>query len=176
MSKQSLAGGSIFSAYSRNGLGQIVKTSDPNGREWFSSLDAQGNLVSMIDPLGNSTSYQVLEEANIKRYIDINVHGVTVIVSVVSTRIPYQDAAKDFIADYDELRETIKLSMQKAFRSIKTYISRKEAEKKKEKELEKLKDHADRLAISLAKITKGIPMSESEIQHKLMKIIEREYI
>ena len=65
--------------------------------------------------------------------------------------------------------------MQKAFRGVKTYISRKEAEKKKEKELEKLIDHANRLAVSLARITKGIPMSESEINQKLMEIIEREY-
>ena len=133
------------------------------------------NRIPLLFKERSDVCYKALEEANIKRYIDINVHGVTVMVSVVSTRIPYQDAAKDFVADYDELRETIKLSMQKAFRGVKTYISRKEAEKKKEKELEKLIDHANRLATSLARITKGIPMSESEINQKLMKIIESEY-
>ena len=133
------------------------------------------NRIPLLFKERSDVCYKALEEANIKRYIDINVHGVTVMVSVVSTRMPYQDAAKDFIADYDELRETIKLSMQKAFRGVKTYISRREEEKKKEQEFEKLKEHANRLAVSLAKITKGIPMSESEIQYRLMKIIISEY-
>ncbi|MFX1518764.1 MAG: DNA topoisomerase VI subunit B [Promethearchaeota archaeon] len=133
------------------------------------------NRIPLLFKERSDVCYKALEEANIKRYIDINVRGVTVIVSVVSTRIPYQDAAKDFIADYDELRETIKLSMQKAFRGVKSHISRKEEEKKKEKELERLKEHANRLARSLAKITKGMPMSQFEIQQKLTEIIEREY-
>ncbi|MFX1466539.1 MAG: DNA topoisomerase VI subunit B [Promethearchaeota archaeon] len=134
------------------------------------------NRIPLLFKERSDVCYKALEEANIKRYIDINVHGVTVIVSVVSTRMPYQDAAKDFIADYDELRDVIKSSMQKAFRRVKTYITHKEEAKKKEKELEKLKDYANRLSKSLAKITRGMPMSEYEIQHRLMKIIKREYV
>ncbi len=70
-----LPGGNISTAYSRDQLGNIVQTTDPNGNEWRSSYDSQGLRISRTDPLGyvRTTNYDNRNRPAIITYAD----GVT---------------------------------------------------------------------------------------------------
>ncbi len=48
-----LPGSTIATSYTRNPLGQITRTTDPNANNWDRTFDSSGRQTSSTDPLGN---------------------------------------------------------------------------------------------------------------------------
>jgi DNA topoisomerase-6 subunit B len=82
------------------------------------------NKVPLLYDAGSDVSQKIIDDLDWRRYkVDISVDRVLIVVSLVSVKIPYKTAGKEYIADVDEVQDEIKLSLMNLGRELMLHIS-----------------------------------------------------
>ena len=82
------------------------------------------NRIPLLFDEGNDVSRKVIDSIDWRRYkIDTANDKVAIVVSIVSVKIPFKTAGKEYIADVDEVEGEIRLAIQRLARDLMLHIS-----------------------------------------------------
>ncbi|MHA1365687.1 MAG: DNA topoisomerase VI subunit B [Candidatus Heimdallarchaeota archaeon] len=95
------------------------------------------NRIPLLFGEGNDLIKKTIESINWSNYkTNLNNDPIIFAVSLVSTKIPFPETSKEYIAEVDEIRRELKLCLQKAGRKL---MSFQRALKKKEQQAKRLR-------------------------------------
>ena len=82
------------------------------------------NRIPLLFDEGNDVSRKVIDSIEWNRYkIDTSSDKIGIAVSIVSVKIPFKTAGKEYIADVDEVEGEIRLAIQRLGRGLMLHVS-----------------------------------------------------
>ncbi len=117
------------------------------------------NRIPLLFGTGNDVISKVVNrEVEWKTYkINIDNSPLAIAVSLVSTKIPFPETSKEYIADVDEIREEITKALQALGRNLRTFLSRVERARRERKRSSQFEKWANITLQNLFEITKDDP-------------------
>ncbi|MFX1494799.1 MAG: helix-hairpin-helix domain-containing protein, partial [Promethearchaeota archaeon] len=93
------------------------------------------NRIPLLFGAGNDVISKVIhKEVEWKTYkLNIDNNPLAIAVSVVSTKIPFPETSKEYVADVDEIRDEITKALQALGRQARTFLSRVERARRERK-------------------------------------------
>jgi DNA topoisomerase-6 subunit B len=83
------------------------------------------NRIPLLYDEGSDVSWKVLsEDIDLKRYRIPPDAPLTVVTSIVSTKVPFKTVGKEYIADRPEVERELRNALRDAFRRLQIYLSR----------------------------------------------------
>lgn len=116
------------------------------------------NKIPLLFDEGSDVSRVIVNETDWRRYrVDLSSHRIGVAVSIVSVRIPFKTAGKEYIGDVDEVRDEVRLAIQQLARGLMLHLSAKE---KKESQIKRqsIYDTYVPLALKFLSEAAGVPV------------------
>ncbi|MHA2328942.1 MAG: DNA topoisomerase VI subunit B, partial [Candidatus Hodarchaeales archaeon] len=111
------------------------------------------NRIPLLFGAGNDIISKCVQKMNWKAYkININKSPIAIVVSVVSSKIPFPETSKEYIADVDELRKEIIRVLKKLARGLGQHLGRAERERREKQRQSRFESAAPKVLRNLAKI------------------------
>lgn len=111
------------------------------------------NRIPLLFGAGNDIISKCIQKMNWKNYkININKSPIAIVVSVVSSKIPFPETSKEYIADVDELRKEITRVLKKLARGLSQHLGRAERERRERQRQSRFETAAPRVLRNLTKI------------------------
>ncbi len=134
------------------------------------------NRIPLLFGAGNDIISKCVQKMNWKNYkININKAPIAIVVSVVSSKIPFPETSKEYIADVDELRHQINRVLKKLARGLGQHLGRAERERRERQRQSRFESAAPRVIQNLSHIltTENSPylLSSGEEISKLQKAL-----
>ncbi|MFW9779926.1 MAG: DNA topoisomerase VI subunit B [Candidatus Heimdallarchaeota archaeon] len=116
------------------------------------------NRIPLLFGAGNDIITKCVQKMNWKNYkISINKSPIAIVVSVVSSKIPFPETSKEYIADVDELREEINRVLRKLARGLSQHLGRAERERREKQRQSRFESAAPKVLRNLMNIVKDTP-------------------
>jgi len=134
------------------------------------------NRIPLLFGAGNDIITKCVQKMNWKNYkINISKSPIAIVVSVVSSKIPFPETSKEYIADVDELREEIMRVLKKLARGLSQHLGRAERERREKQRQSRFESAAPKVITNLAHILEGIStpflLNSTEESSKLEKAL-----
>ncbi|MHA1331815.1 MAG: DNA topoisomerase VI subunit B, partial [Candidatus Hodarchaeales archaeon] len=114
------------------------------------------NRIPLLFGAGNDIITKCVQKMNWKNYkININKAPIAIVVSVVSSKIPFPETSKEYIADVDELRKEITRVLKKLARGLSQHLGRAERERRERQRQSRFETAAPKVLKNLANILEG---------------------
>ncbi|MFX0182353.1 MAG: DNA topoisomerase VI subunit B [Candidatus Hodarchaeota archaeon] len=111
------------------------------------------NRIPLLFGAGNDIISKCIQKMKWKNYkININKSPIAIVVSVVSSKIPFPETSKEYIADVDELRQEIMRVLKKLARGLSQHLGRAERERREKQRQSRFESAAPKVLKNLAKI------------------------
>ncbi|MFX1420969.1 MAG: DNA topoisomerase VI subunit B [Promethearchaeota archaeon] len=111
------------------------------------------NRIPLLFGAGNDIITKCVQKMNWKAYkININKSPIAIVVSVVSSKIPFPETSKEYIADVDELRKEIMRVLKKLARGLSQHLGRAERERREKQRQSRFESAAPKVLQNLSKI------------------------
>ncbi len=111
------------------------------------------NRIPLLFGAGNDIITKCVQKMNWKAYkININKSPVAIVISVVSSKIPFPETSKEYIADVDELRKEISRVLKKLARGLSQHLGKAERERRERQRQSRFESAAPKVLQNLAKI------------------------
>ncbi len=111
------------------------------------------NRIPLLFGAGNDIISKCVQKMNWKAYkINVNKSPIAIVVSVVSSKIPFPETSKEYIADVDELREEIIRVLRKLARGLSQHLGRAERERREKQRQSRFESAAPKVLQNLVKI------------------------
>ena len=111
------------------------------------------NRIPLLFGAGNDIITKCVQKMNWKNYkINISKAPVAIVVSVVSSKIPFPETSKEYIADVDELREEILRVLKKLARNLGQHLGRAERERREKQRQSRFESAAPKVLQNLSHI------------------------
>jgi DNA topoisomerase-6 subunit B len=111
------------------------------------------NRIPLLFGAGNDIISKCVQKMNWKNYkININKAPIAIVVSVVSSKIPFPETSKEYIADVDELRDEIIRVLKKLARGLGQHLGRAERERRERQRQSRFESAAPKVLQNLSKI------------------------
>jgi DNA topoisomerase-6 subunit B len=115
------------------------------------------NKIPLLFDEGSDVSKVIINEMDWRRYkVDLASHRIAVAVSLVSVKIPFKTAGKEYIGDVDEVRDEIRLAIQQLARGLMLHLSAKE-KKESQSKRQSIYDTYVPLALKFLSDAAGVP-------------------
>ncbi len=117
------------------------------------------NRIPLLFGAGNDVISRVVhKEVEWKTYkINIDNNPLAIAVSIVSTKIPFPETSKEYIADVDEIRDEITKALQALGRQVRIFLSRVERARRERKRSSQFEKWASITLQNLFAITQEDP-------------------
>ncbi|MFX1466313.1 MAG: DNA topoisomerase VI subunit B, partial [Promethearchaeota archaeon] len=117
------------------------------------------NRIPLLFGAGNDVISKVVhKEVEWKTYkLNIDNNPLAIAVSIVSTKIPFPETSKEYIADVDEIRDEITKAIQALGRQVRTFLSRVERARRERKRSSQFEKWASITLQNLFAITQEDP-------------------
>ncbi|UCE12587.1 MAG: DNA topoisomerase VI subunit B, partial [Candidatus Heimdallarchaeota archaeon] len=111
------------------------------------------NRIPLLFGAGNDIITKCVQKMKWKNYkISINKSPIAIVVSVVSSKIPFPETSKEYIADVDELRKEIIRVLKKLARGLGQHLGRAERERREKQRQSRFESAAPKVLKNLAQI------------------------
>ncbi len=111
------------------------------------------NRIPLLFGAGNDIISKCVQKMNWKNYkININKAPIAIVVSVVSSKIPFPETSKEYIADVDELRDEIYRVLKKLARGLSQHLGRAERERRENQRQSRFESAAPKVIQNLSQI------------------------
>ncbi|MFX1515315.1 MAG: DNA topoisomerase VI subunit B [Promethearchaeota archaeon] len=111
------------------------------------------NRIPLLFGAGNDIISKCVQKMNWKNYkIKINKSPIAIVVSLVSSKIPFPETSKEYIADVDELRKEITKVLQKLARGLSQHLGRAERERREKQRQSRFESAAPKVLMNLSKV------------------------
>ena len=111
------------------------------------------NRIPLLFGAGNDIIAKCVQKMNWKNYkIKINKSPIAIVVSLVSSKIPFPETSKEYIADVDELRKEITKVLQKLARGLSQHLGRAERERREKQRQSRFESAAPQVLRNLSKV------------------------
>ncbi|MHA1940789.1 MAG: DNA topoisomerase VI subunit B [Candidatus Hodarchaeales archaeon] len=111
------------------------------------------NRIPLLFGAGNDIITKCVQRMNWKNYkININKAPIAILVSVVSSKIPFPETSKEYIADVDELRNEIIRVLKKLARGLGQHLGRAERERRERQRQSRFESAAPKVIQNLSNI------------------------
>ncbi|NHJ00859.1 MAG: DNA topoisomerase VI subunit B [Candidatus Heimdallarchaeota archaeon] len=111
------------------------------------------NRIPLLFGAGNDIITKCVQKMNWRNYkININKAPIAIVVSVVSSKIPFPETSKEYIADVDELRKEIYKVLKKLARGLGTHLGKAERERREKQRQSRFESAAPKVIDNLSKI------------------------
>ncbi|MHA1992925.1 MAG: DNA topoisomerase VI subunit B [Candidatus Hodarchaeales archaeon] len=111
------------------------------------------NRIPLLFGAGNDMISKCVQKMNWKNYkININKAPIAIVVSVVSSKIPFPETSKEYIADVDELRNQVNRVLKKLARGLGQHLGRAERERRERQRQSRFESAAPRVIQNLSHI------------------------
>ena len=114
--------------------------------------------------------------------ININTMPIAIAVSIVSTKIPFPETSKEYIADVAEIRDELIEALKAIGAKIRTYLSRKERTSREQQRRSRFELYAPVVAHAISDILQNMPNvpfdldnMESLISRALIEAVPKNY-
>ncbi|WP_455141625.1 DNA topoisomerase VI subunit B [Candidatus Hodarchaeum mangrovi] len=156
--------------------GGTILSKDESSKSGNPRIYRFANRIPLLFGAGNDIITKCVQKMNWKNYkINISKSPIAIVVSVVSSKIPFPETSKEYIADVDELREEIMRVLKKLARELSHHLGRAERERREKQRQSRFESAAPKVIINLAHILEGTPtpflLNSSEETCKLEKAL-----
>ncbi|MHA2342411.1 MAG: DNA topoisomerase VI subunit B [Candidatus Hodarchaeales archaeon] len=111
------------------------------------------NRIPLLFGAGNDIIAKCVQKMSWKNYkINISKAPIAIVVSVVSSKIPFPETSKEYIADVDELREEILRVLKKLARNLGQHLGRAERERRERQRQSRFESAAPKVIQNLSHI------------------------
>lgn len=111
------------------------------------------NRIPLLFGAGNDIISKCVQKMAWKAYkININKSPVAIVVSLVSSKVPFPETSKEYIADVDELRKEIMKVLKKLARGLSQHLGKAERERREKQRQSRFESAAPKVLQNLAKI------------------------
>ena len=111
------------------------------------------NRIPLLFGAGNDIIAKCVQKMNWKNYkININKAPIAIVVSVVSSKVPFPETSKEYIADVDELRNEIIRVLKKLARGLGQHLGRAERERREKQRQSRFESAAPKVIQNLSNI------------------------
>ncbi|MHA2245088.1 MAG: DNA topoisomerase VI subunit B [Candidatus Hodarchaeales archaeon] len=111
------------------------------------------NRIPLLFGVGSDIISKCVQKMNWKTYkIKINKSPIAIVVSIVSSKIPFPETSKEYIADVDELRKEVMRVLKKLARGLSQHLGRAERERREKQRQSRFETAAPKVLRNLAKI------------------------
>ncbi|MFX1518767.1 MAG: DNA topoisomerase VI subunit B, partial [Promethearchaeota archaeon] len=130
------------------------------------------NRIPLLFGAGNDVIYKVVhKEVEWKTYkANIDNSPLAIAVSLVSTKIPFPETSKEYIADVDEIRDEITKALQTLGRNLRTFLSRVERARRERKRTSQFEKYASITLQNLFGVAESSPILPIDIDTQSEKI------
>ncbi|MHA1973844.1 MAG: DNA topoisomerase VI subunit B [Candidatus Hodarchaeales archaeon] len=136
--------------------GGSVLSKDEGSRSSGPKIYRFANRIPLLFGAGNDIITKCVQRMNWKNYkIKINKAPIAIVVSVVSSKIPFPETSKEYIADVDELRKEIIRVLKKLARGLSQHLGRAERERRERQRQSRFETAAPKVLKNLANILQG---------------------
>lgn len=117
------------------------------------------NRIPLLFGQGSDVSYKVINDTKAINWSQYKVSQLilprlTVAVSLVSTKIPFPETSKEYVADVEEIRKEISLAMRQLAKKLQTHLGRTERKKRENQRRSRFEKSAPEVIESLVSIIK----------------------
>jgi len=111
------------------------------------------NRIPLLFGAGNDIISKCVQKMKWKNYkIKINKSPIAIVVSIVSSKIPFPETSKEYIADVDELRKEIIRVLKKLARGLSQHLGRAERERREKQRQSRFESAAPKVLLNLSKV------------------------
>lgn len=111
------------------------------------------NRIPLLFGAGNDIISKCVQKMAWKNYkIKINKSPIAIVVSLVSSKIPFPETSKEYIADVDELRKEIMKVLKKLARGLSQHLGRAERERREKQRQSRFESAAPKVLRNLSKV------------------------
>ncbi|MFW9903764.1 MAG: DNA topoisomerase VI subunit B [Candidatus Thorarchaeota archaeon] len=111
------------------------------------------NRIPLLFGAGNDIISKCVQKMSWKNYkIKINKSPIAIVVSLVSSKIPFPETSKEYIADVDELRKEIMKVLKKLARGLSQHLGRAERERREKQRQSRFESAAPKVLRNLSKV------------------------
>ncbi|MFX0122133.1 MAG: DNA topoisomerase VI subunit B [Candidatus Hodarchaeota archaeon] len=111
------------------------------------------NRIPLLFGAGNDIISKCVQKMTWKNYkIKINKSPIAIVVSLVSSKIPFPETSKEYIADVDELRKEIMKVLKKLARGLSQHLGRAERERREKQRQSRFESAAPKVLQNLSKV------------------------
>ncbi len=111
------------------------------------------NRIPLLFGSGNDIITRCIQKMNWKNYkININKSPIAIVVSIVSSKVPFPETSKEYIADVDELRDEILRVLKNLARGLSQHLGRAERERRERQRQSRFEQAAPKVLTNIVNI------------------------
>ncbi|MFX0207109.1 MAG: DNA topoisomerase VI subunit B, partial [Candidatus Hodarchaeota archaeon] len=111
------------------------------------------NRIPLLFGAGNDIISKCVQKMKWKNYkIKINKSPIAIVVSIVSSKVPFPETSKEYIADVDELRKEVIRVLKKLARGLSQHLGRAERERREKQRQSRFESAAPKVLLNLSKV------------------------